>query len=183
MAVLNDDELASRILRCVSCGAIRAPPITALHQCHSLYTQNLLTGRRARRYTIAEWLTDVLKGKCRHQSCNRCSSPTVPVVTVRSVPDLLCFDNSDPQLVISHTLAYGTHSFNLRGIVYAGQNHFTCRVVDHVGTLYRHDGMIHGEVCEKEAIVARVSPDDLGTWRVSDSMSKSAILVVYERSR
>ncbi|KAL1685159.1 hypothetical protein GGG16DRAFT_66849 [Schizophyllum commune] len=173
MAVLNDDELASRTRRCVSCGSIRSQPTTALHQCHSLQRE---------RYTTAEWLKDVLRGKSRRQSCNRCSSPTVPVVTIRSVPDLLCLDNSDEHLVISHTLSYDTQTFKLRGIVYAGQNHFTCRVVDHVGTLYRHDGMVNGDICEKEAILARVSPDDLGTWRMRNGSSKSASLLVYERS-
>ncbi|KAL1671103.1 hypothetical protein EV122DRAFT_199689, partial [Schizophyllum commune] len=72
-------------------------------------------------------------------------------VTVREVPELLCLDREDAHLLISHKLDFNGVAYALRGVVYAGQHHFTCRVVDSVGTLYRHDGITNGNLCEREA--------------------------------
>ncbi|KAI5886736.1 uncharacterized protein SCHCODRAFT_02516539 [Schizophyllum commune H4-8] len=86
-------------------------------------------------------------------------------------------------MIISHTVDFNGVTMVLRGIVYAGENHFTCRVVDSSGTLFKHDGMVNGDVCEKEAELARVNPEELGTWRTRGGEIKPAVLVIYERSQ
>ncbi|KAI5827906.1 hypothetical protein K523DRAFT_196188, partial [Schizophyllum commune Tattone D] len=83
-------------------------------------------------------------------------------------------------LLISHTIYFNNSPMKLRGIVYSGQNHFTCRVVDDAGIIYRHDGIINGELCEREGELARVAPEVLGTWRSRDNTAKEATLVIYE---
>ncbi|KAI5827106.1 hypothetical protein K523DRAFT_201231, partial [Schizophyllum commune Tattone D] len=87
---------------------------------------------------------------------------------------------SSEELVISPSVSFNGQPMNLSGIVYGGQNHFTCRVVDETGSVYRHDGMINGLVCEKEADLCRVTPPDLGTWHASDGSKKEAVLVFYQ---
>ncbi|KAL1738583.1 hypothetical protein HDZ31DRAFT_50760 [Schizophyllum fasciatum] len=71
----------------------------------------------------------------------------------------------------------------LRGVIYSGQNHFTCRVIDLDGHLYRHDGMENGEDCVKEAELSRILPTDLGLWRSRGGTIKSASFLVYELER
>ncbi|KAI4518464.1 hypothetical protein K525DRAFT_148741, partial [Schizophyllum commune Loenen D] len=87
---------------------------------------------------------------------------------------------TDSPLLISHALDYKGTPMRLRGIVYGGQNHFTCRVVDSAGVIYRHDGMYNGDVCERESLLGHVSPVDLGTWRGRDGDFKTAVVVLYE---
>ncbi|KAI4517967.1 hypothetical protein K525DRAFT_155153, partial [Schizophyllum commune Loenen D] len=83
-------------------------------------------------------------------------------------------------LVISPVVSFNGQPMKLRGVVYGGQNHFTCRVVDDAGWVYRHDGMINGLACEQEAELSRVTPADLGTWYTSDGSKKTAVLVFYQ---
>ncbi|KAI5896035.1 uncharacterized protein SCHCODRAFT_02491195 [Schizophyllum commune H4-8] len=87
------------------------------------------------------------------------------------------------KLVISPTLSFNGASMKLRGVIYGGQNHFTCRVVDDDGHLYRHDGIDNGEECEKEAELTRILPTDLGLWRSRGGSIKVASFVIYELER
>ncbi|KAL1736320.1 hypothetical protein EV714DRAFT_198990 [Schizophyllum commune] len=182
LEVLGSTTFATRTMKCVRCGSTRYEGREILTQCHPLYTTNLLNGRRAERFTTAHWVSEVLKGRCRAVSCLSCKTRTVPIVTIHSTPDILCLDRSDAPLIISHAISFGSSPMRLRGIVYGGENHFTCRVVDDAGVIYRHDGISNGEVCEREGDLARIAPEALGTWRSRDSAEKKALLVIYERT-
>ena len=46
---------------------------------------------------------------------------------------------------------------------------------------YTADSLVNGEVCEKEAELARVTPEDLGCWRARNGDVKEAVVVVYEK--
>ncbi|KAL1750607.1 hypothetical protein FB107DRAFT_223566 [Schizophyllum commune] len=179
--VLGSTVFATRAMKCVRCGSTRYEGREILTQCHPLYTTNLLNGRRPQRFTTADWVSEVLKGKCRAVNCLSCKTRTIPIVTIHSTPDILCLDRSDAPLVISHAISFNGSPMRLRGIVYGGENHFTCRVVDNAGVIYRHDGITNGEVCEREGDLARVAPETLGTWRGRDNAEKKALLVIYER--
>ncbi|KAL1725524.1 hypothetical protein EV714DRAFT_221111 [Schizophyllum commune] len=181
LEVLGSTTFATRTMKCVRCGSIRYEGREILTQCHPLYTTNLLNGRRSHRFTTADWVNEVLKGRCRAVSCLTCKTRTIPVVTIHRIPDILCLDRSDAPLIISHTISFDGSAMRLRGIIYGGESHFTCRLVDEAGVLYRHDGMTHGEVCEREGDLARVAPEVLGTWRDQSSAEKKALLVIYER--
>ncbi|KAL1711810.1 hypothetical protein EV715DRAFT_214838 [Schizophyllum commune] len=181
MMMMGDKTLACRTLKCVRCNATRNEGTTVLAQCHPLYTTNLLNGRNRDRFTTADWLAEVLKGRGRAVRCLSCRSPTIPIVTVQSIPDILCLDRTDAPLVISHQVAFKNVPMKLRGIVYGGQNHFTCRAIDNVGTVYRHDGMFDGDLCVREGPLDQVPPDQLGCWRGRDGTTKKAVLVLYER--
>ncbi|KAL1674008.1 hypothetical protein EV122DRAFT_170398, partial [Schizophyllum commune] len=74
----------------------------------------------------------------------------IPDVKILSTPDILCLDRTDAPLIISHEISFNGSPMRLRGIIYSGENHFTCRVVDEAGIIYRHDGIINGDVCERE---------------------------------
>ncbi|KAL1711988.1 hypothetical protein EV715DRAFT_214510 [Schizophyllum commune] len=181
LEILGSTTFATRAMKCVRCGSIRNEGREILTQCHPLYTTNLLNGRRSERFTTANWVSEVLKGSCRALSCLSCKTRMIPLVTILNTPDILCLDRSDVPLIISHALSFNGSPMRLRGIVYSGESHFTCRVVDESGTVYRHDGIINGEVCEREGDLARMAPEVLGTWRSRVGGSKTASLVIYER--
>ncbi|KAJ7015909.1 hypothetical protein C8F04DRAFT_984446, partial [Mycena alexandri] len=41
-------------------------------------------------------------------------------------------------------------TMKLRGIIYAGQAHFTCRYIERDGTMWFHDGITTGRNCLEE---------------------------------
>ncbi|KAJ7878726.1 hypothetical protein B0H13DRAFT_1631019, partial [Mycena leptocephala] len=43
------------------------------------------------------------------------------------------------------------------GIMYGGQNHFTCRFVDRQGEIWFHDGITTGSTCNPEVNIATVT--------------------------
>ncbi|KAJ7846543.1 hypothetical protein B0H13DRAFT_1646583, partial [Mycena leptocephala] len=43
------------------------------------------------------------------------------------------------------------------GIMYGGQNHFTCRFVDRQGEIWFHDGIMAGSTCNPEVNIATVT--------------------------
>ncbi|KAJ7934892.1 hypothetical protein B0H13DRAFT_1591282, partial [Mycena leptocephala] len=45
----------------------------------------------------------------------------------------------------------------LRGIIYGGQGHFTCRFIDKAGDIWFHDGMVTGRNCLPEINIRRVA--------------------------
>ncbi|KAJ7854433.1 hypothetical protein B0H14DRAFT_2353715 [Mycena olivaceomarginata] len=49
--------------------------------------------------------------------------------------------------VLSFQLAGASVMLKLRGIVYPGQNHFTCRMVGRDGNMRFYDGIITGPDC------------------------------------
>ena len=54
---------------------------------------------------------------------------------------------------------------SLRGLVYHGGYHFTCRIVDQSGNIWYHDGMSTGRTSTKEGKFGTVSQPNLKTCR------------------
>ncbi|TRM55926.1 hypothetical protein BD626DRAFT_415211 [Schizophyllum amplum] len=179
--VLTRAPLATRESKCLSCGKLSHNAI-ALSQCSSLYTTNLLRGRSCELFNTSDWLTEVLKGTARAVKCTDCKSQTAPVVHTHCIPELLCLDRQSTPLVISPRVVYNGSMMTLRGIVYWGSNHFTCRVVDVTGMVYRHDGIVNGDKCVQETTLDRVDPITLGSSFLSASVECKAALVIYERT-
>ena len=64
-----------------------------------------------------------------------------------SLPPLLVFDfNNQPSINIDHHLAASVDGVNarydLKGVIYFGNHHFTSRWVSTDGTVWFHDGMV-----------------------------------------
>ncbi|KAJ7152407.1 hypothetical protein C8R46DRAFT_820871, partial [Mycena filopes] len=65
----------------------------------------------------------------------------------------------------------------LRGIIYGGQGHFTCRYIDRDGGMWFHDGITTGRRCQPEVNVSAVTRL-LDLHRCGE---KRAVAVVYAR--
>ncbi|KAJ7784232.1 hypothetical protein B0H16DRAFT_1296279 [Mycena metata] len=68
-------------------------------------------------------------------------------------------------------------SLKLRGIIYAGQSHFTCRFIERGGKMWFHDGITTGRRCLPEININRVE-DKLSLHRCGE---KRAVAVIYAR--
>ncbi|KAJ7448097.1 hypothetical protein FB451DRAFT_1054053 [Mycena latifolia] len=66
--------------------------------------------------------------------------------------------------------------FKLRGVIYGGQGHFTCRYLDQAGGVWFHDGISTGRICIREGDLATI---DTMTLHVCGR--KDALAVIYAR--
>jgi hypothetical protein len=132
--------------------------------------------------SLQSWFDSYLtRGRhpCPACSANRVRSRMVMQTTLHSVPNLiLVFLDSQNLLfdrVLSFNIGQRTVRFFLRGIIYGGLNHFTCRVVQLDGWVWFHDGITTGRSSVREFhyddIVRKL---DLHTCR-----ERRAIAVIY----
>ncbi|KAJ6501356.1 hypothetical protein DFH09DRAFT_944726 [Mycena vulgaris] len=76
----------------------------------------------------------------------------VTTLKLDEVPDILYLSIEDPGINLAPAIHIGVsenrHRFALRGIIYAGNNHFTSRIIKEDGSVWYHDGISTGNKCE-----------------------------------
>jgi hypothetical protein len=100
---------------------------------------------------------------------------------LRDVPPILLVDLSHDKLVFSEELVIPCEDIIetlwLRGIIYGGQGHFTCRFIDKAGDIWVHDRMVTGRNCLPEINIQRVAD-----WlSLHECGEKKAVAVIYAR--
>ncbi|KAJ7183739.1 hypothetical protein C8R46DRAFT_883813 [Mycena filopes] len=133
---------------------------------------------------LRSWISDYLTTGRR--SCPTCSirgvrSRFTMRTVVRDVPPIMLLDLSHDKLLFSNELAFQVNGvevkMKLRGVIYGGQGHFTCRVVQRDRTMWFHDGITTGSSCLRETNLQDV--DD--RLRLHKCGEKIAVAVVYAR--
>jgi len=102
------------------------------------------------------------------------------------MPYFMIIEFSSPRYVIDWNLKYDTDGllfhFKLAGIIYSGQNHFVCRVVDDSGMVWYNDGMTTGHECIREGWLTEVA-EQTAQLRVAvvNNVVKYALYAIYIR--
>ena len=129
--------------------------------------------------------TQVVERHFRHQArhqCNHCTAPLQTTIQFSETPKIIAlhFNNQNPSIRISQTIkVMGTNRYtklHLCGLVYHGGFHFTCRVVDHTGKIWFHDGMTTGQTSTLEGRLGMISQPNLKRCR-----NKKLTLIVYSQ--
>ena len=80
----------------------------------------------------------------------------------------------DHNLIISHK---GSRwEYKLKGAIYFGNNHFTCRLIDNNGMIWFHDGITTGNTCQK---VMRLTDVPTSQWWSTCGSDKTLSYVIY----
>ena len=93
---------------------------------------------------------------------------------------------STPWYIIDWVLNYTADDihfqFKLTGIIYNGQNHFVCRIIDDTGIVWYNDGIATGQRCLKEGYLPDVA-DRTAQLRLTefDGQIKYALYAIYIR--
>jgi hypothetical protein len=102
-------------------------------------------------------------------------------VTLNDVPPIIVFDIVHEKLRFDdelHLEVQGTRRvLALRGIIYGGQGHFTCRVIGRDGTMWFHDGITTGSSCISEVNVRTLTDRSV----LHTCGEKKVVSVVYAR--
>ncbi|KAJ7182675.1 hypothetical protein C8R43DRAFT_868555 [Mycena crocata] len=133
---------------------------------------------------MQEWVNKYLTtGRTSCGECGRAGRRVRMIMNtvLRDAPPLMLIDINHHQLDFSGDLRFITEAGNitmkLRGIIYGGQNHFTCRVIDPDGTMWFHDGIGTRGACIPELNIQEVA-DPLALHKCGE---KSVVAVVYAK--
>ncbi|KAK6988552.1 hypothetical protein R3P38DRAFT_2573321, partial [Favolaschia claudopus] len=99
--------------------------------------------------------------------CHHCHSHRTDFVTPTEVPPILYFNVHDSNIKLDHELRMTVKgvpiTYMLRGVIYSGGNHFTCRVVRESGDVWYHDGIGTGAKLFSEGNLHSKPPKFLNT--------------------
>ena len=126
-------------------------------------------------------IAQVLENHMCHQSqqvCGNCHAPLETRIHFSDPHRIYAVDVTDRHVTLSRTVkiqgsAHAT-TLHLRGLVYHGGYHFTCRIIDESGNIWFHDGMTTGRSTLKEGKFGSVSQPNL-----KECGNKQLCLVIY----
>ncbi|KAJ7705904.1 hypothetical protein B0H16DRAFT_1345954 [Mycena metata] len=181
MTMLSDITYASGHNACFVCG------------CHDPVQHNFLeayvsvglseSNREPTGVSINEWMRAYMskgRGICRVCANRRLrGSTSMHDVILKAVPPFVVISlDSDNILLDQHLIIDATNgqaTLNLRGIVYGGEGHFTCRIVRPNGETWFHDGITTGSSCVRELDYGLVG----NLLAMQTCRGKRAIVAVY----
>jgi len=126
-------------------------------------------------------IAQILEHHMCHQSqqvCGNCNAPLETKIHFSDPHKIYAVDVTDRHVTLSRTVkiqgfARAT-TLHLKGLVYHGDFHFTCRIIDESGNIWLHDGMTTGRSTLKEGKFGSVSQPNLKECR-----NKQLCLVIY----
>ena len=126
-------------------------------------------------------ISQILESHMHHQSqqvCGNCNAPLESTIHFSETHKLYAVDITDRNVTLSRTVkikgSVCATTLHLKGLVYHGGYHFTCRIVDESGNIWFHDGMTMRRISIKDGKFGTVSQPNLKKCR-----NKELCLVIY----
>ena len=126
-------------------------------------------------------ISQILENHMHHQSqqvCSNCDAPLETTIHFSDTHKIYAVDVTDRNVTLSRTIkiqgSTRATTLHLKGLVYHGGFHFTCRIIDHFGNIWFHDGITTGRTSTKEGKFGSVSQPNLKVCR-----NKQLFLVIY----
>jgi hypothetical protein len=99
--------------------------------------------------------------------------------TLNSIPPILLLTIDSLDLVFDPILSFNFNdkivNFKLRGLIYGGHGHFTCRFVDDSGVMWYNDGMVTGRMCRREQSLSEI----VDRRSLNKCLNNKVVAVVY----
>jgi len=94
------------------------------------------------------------------------------------MPTILIVEYPQSNTKTSHVIEYNTAAgkvfFHLRGIIYYGGFHFASRIISSEGTIWYHDGMEAGGLCQPDSGLSTMAEQSIRQCR-----ARTLVLAVY----
>lgn len=114
----------------------------------------------------------VLENHMHHRTdhiCVNCNMPLLTKIHFIPTPKILTFDLTDRNVTLTTKVRVmgATHStvLHLRGLIYHGDFHFTCQIIDSSGDIWFHDGMTTGNTSINDGKIGHVGQPNLHKCR------------------
>ncbi|KAJ6520772.1 hypothetical protein DFH09DRAFT_939555 [Mycena vulgaris] len=156
---------------------------------YSVFEAYMSAGLSARRdypvpVPLQSWMGANLalgRGLCPACRLNHVRSKMVMFPRLTDVPGILLVDINHDRLRFDDQIGFDCANtmikLKLRGIIYGGQRHFTCRFIDSHGTVWFHDGISTGRSCIQDSTIER-GYDPMALHKCGE---KLAVAVIYAR--
>jgi hypothetical protein len=161
--------------------------VPQLHlQCsHCNHTIRINSNRVGRLMHVTQNVTgsisQILENHMHHQSqqvCDNCNAPLHSTIHFNETHKIYAIDVTDRNVTLSKTVkiqgSVRATTLHLKGLVYYGGYHFTCRIIDESGNIWFHDGMTTGKISIKDGKFGTLSQPNLKQCR-----NKQLCLVIY----
>jgi hypothetical protein len=133
---------------------------------------------------VSQWIKDLMKRGA--GQCPACRSANHRVkLTMRSrmlnVPYLMILSIDGGQFEYNRALQFDCNGIQkvlvLRGVIYQGGAHFTCRIITSSGGIWYHDGMTTGSQCVHEGEMNDIQPEFLRS-----AQDRVAVALIYAQT-
>jgi hypothetical protein len=126
-------------------------------------------------------ISQILENHMRHQSqqtCGNCHAPLGTKIHFSETHKIYAVDVTDGNGTLGRTvkiqgLVQAT-TLHLKGLVYHGGYHFTCRIIDESGNIWFRDGITTGRMSTREGQIGSISQPNL-----QECKNKQLCLVIY----
>ena len=112
------------------------------------------------------------------QTCGNCNTPLGTKIHFSETHKIYAVDVTDRNVTLSRTVniqgLVWTTTLHLKGLVYHGGYHFTCRIIDESGNIWFHDGITTGRMSTREGEIGSISQPNLKKCK-----NKQLCLVIY----
>ena len=133
---------------------------------------------------ISDALNERINGNSLCPQCfERSQSHTMHIDVPFQLPPKIMFIGvieTNPYIIIDHTLIISHRTsrfeYKLKGGIYFGNNHFTCRLIDNNEMIWFHDGIATGSACQK---VMRLMDIPSSQWWNTCGSDKTLSYVIY----
>jgi len=126
-------------------------------------------------------ISQILESHMHHPSqqvCGNCNAPLETTIHFSETHKIYAVDVTDRNVTLSRTVkiqgSARATTLHLKGLVYHGGYHFTCRIIDESGNIWFHDGITTGRISINEGKFGTVSQPNLKECR-----NKQLCLVIY----
>jgi len=103
----------------------------------------------------------------RRQPCVHCNGQVNEIMVFHESPSFLIFTINNNKTIINKKLKWKNQNnsvtYRLRGLVYYGDFHFTCRIITQDSRIWFHDGIETRETCQYEGNLDEFHTSDLLT--------------------
>jgi len=112
------------------------------------------------------------------QVCDTCNAPLSTTIHFSETHKIYAVDVTDRNVTVSKTVqikgSLRATKLHLKGLVYHGGYHFTCRIIDDSDNIWFHDGISTGRTSINDGKFGTVSQPNLKVCR-----NKQLCLVIY----
>jgi hypothetical protein len=118
--------------------------------------------------STAQWMATMIKSS--RDICPRCNNSLKRQIFYNDIPPFLVLEYPMTNIQTSHIIRFENDNndivpLKLRGIVYHGQHHFTCRIISDDGQIWYHDGVTTAQSCTYEGLLNDINNANIKTCK------------------
>ncbi|KAJ7189867.1 hypothetical protein B0H12DRAFT_1040062 [Mycena haematopus] len=168
---------------CPTCGTLAEDP-SGLECIWNVDRVNDLVRKYKGSYSLSHWLKAQWVTAGDHP-CLVCRRPLLSITRLKSAPPFVILHLSTNLILINPSIVFKVGpdqvKYFIRGVIYHGDLHFTCRIIRANGDVWYHDGIETAQYVEPEGNVYNKPPAFLRK-SVRPDITRKAICAFYARA-